>query len=303
MKTKGTNSDVAHYWANQTQDQLSNANGSFYFEGKTIYSYGKHFPIASILDDCVLFTTGSYSVTTAKHISDARQAIRGHGLIVFNVDNCEPSWVFNDDDETKNFNHINNFKDYVTRYDDILKKAATARSNKEWLLGSAESLANEANMYADHFKLGVVKIDASEIDLESIKETLKIQRAEKAKAKKAAKIQAEKDNAEKIERWRGGERVNLPYNLDCMIRFNAEKDIIETSQGANIPVIAARKLWRLISAARNSKKAFDVRIVKMRLGHYTLDSIGKNGDIKVGCHFIKYAELQGMAKTLNLLED
>lgn len=37
---------VAHLWAHQTQDHARNKLGNFYFDGATIYSYGRHFPIA-----------------------------------------------------------------------------------------------------------------------------------------------------------------------------------------------------------------------------------------------------------------
>ena len=76
MKTKGNNSDVAHFWANQNQESLSNANGSFYYQDDIIFSYGSHFPIARHIDgNTVLFTTDSYSNTTAKHINHTLRAV------------------------------------------------------------------------------------------------------------------------------------------------------------------------------------------------------------------------------------
>lgn len=68
-----TGRELPHIWANQQQDEAR--AGSFYFKGATIFSYGSHFPIATIEGGNVLFTMRSYSNTTAKHISKARQAI------------------------------------------------------------------------------------------------------------------------------------------------------------------------------------------------------------------------------------
>lgn len=67
--------DVAHLFANQLQDEAMTPNRSFYFEGKSIYSYDSHFCIATFVDDnTLLFTTRGYSNTTAKHIKVVRHA-------------------------------------------------------------------------------------------------------------------------------------------------------------------------------------------------------------------------------------
>lgn len=83
------NDQVAHLWANKSRQQAKGSN--VFFEGNTIYSYGHHFPMARLYKGVVLYTTGSYSVTTAKHLSIVRRAC-SH-LTVFNVDDvsAEPS--------------------------------------------------------------------------------------------------------------------------------------------------------------------------------------------------------------------
>lgn len=37
------NSMVAHLWANEKQESANGSN--FYFEGESIYSYGRHFEV------------------------------------------------------------------------------------------------------------------------------------------------------------------------------------------------------------------------------------------------------------------
>ena len=63
------------------------SGGRFYFVGDTIYSYGSHFPIARHVAHkgkaAVLFTTRSYSVTTAGHKCMVESACRH--LTVFHV--------------------------------------------------------------------------------------------------------------------------------------------------------------------------------------------------------------------------
>lgn len=70
---------VAHLWAHQSQDSARNGS-NFYFEGKDIYSYGRHFRCASIEtnqrgESVYLVTTRTYSTTTAKHMHMVRNAI------------------------------------------------------------------------------------------------------------------------------------------------------------------------------------------------------------------------------------
>lgn len=67
---------VAHYWAHQTQSDARDAGGTFYFSGPTLYSYGSHFVIASILPDGrMLWNDSSYSNTTTKHQSIVWRAL------------------------------------------------------------------------------------------------------------------------------------------------------------------------------------------------------------------------------------
>lgn len=81
------NSMVAHLWANE---QKESANGSnFYFDGASIYSYGRHFEVGRIVrnkrsEKAYLINEESYSNSTAKHQNKIRQAIPT-GARVFSV--------------------------------------------------------------------------------------------------------------------------------------------------------------------------------------------------------------------------
>ncbi len=72
--------EIPHLWMHQVQEEARNSNGSLYFSGPTIYSYGSHFPIARHVENKrgtkeILFTTASYSVTTSSHCSAVRLAM------------------------------------------------------------------------------------------------------------------------------------------------------------------------------------------------------------------------------------
>jgi hypothetical protein len=74
MKTVYTNGELPHIWAKQTQ--LSGYGSNFFFEGKSIFSYGHHFEIARFVSsDTILFTNRRYGLATAKHIAYTRYAV------------------------------------------------------------------------------------------------------------------------------------------------------------------------------------------------------------------------------------
>jgi len=81
MKTVFSNQELFHIYASGTQSHGRSSNGNVYFENGVLYSYGKHFPIAMEYGDKYLFTNDSYSVTTSKHVSQARSALRHRDCI------------------------------------------------------------------------------------------------------------------------------------------------------------------------------------------------------------------------------
>jgi hypothetical protein len=84
-------SELAHVWAHEGATYGNRSDRRMYFEQdheaygrrvervSTIYSYGSHFPIASLYHvkgaPVVLFTLQDYSVSTSKHKSEVRSAI------------------------------------------------------------------------------------------------------------------------------------------------------------------------------------------------------------------------------------
>ncbi len=72
------NSMVAHLWANEKQESANGSN--FYFEGESIYSYGRHFEVGRIVrnkrgEKAYLINDTYYSSTTSKHQYYVREAI------------------------------------------------------------------------------------------------------------------------------------------------------------------------------------------------------------------------------------
>lgn len=113
------NFEVCHIWASQTQKE-GRANNIF-FENKSIYSYGKHFEIARFYkqnnNEVVLFTTQSYSMTTAQHMGLVKNAISHYQIFYVPFVNGE---------------HEENIKDYLKRIDENRILAIRARKNGEY---------------------------------------------------------------------------------------------------------------------------------------------------------------------------
>ena len=116
-------SKVAHLWANKEQDEATNQGRSFYFDKETIYSYGRHFPIAKHVqdqagNDYILFTERGYSNTTSKHISITRGACRNSEIVYC----CNPD-----------NGHESNFKYWFDEIEAEINKLAKARKPEIYL--------------------------------------------------------------------------------------------------------------------------------------------------------------------------
>jgi hypothetical protein len=115
----GSHSNLAHVWAQQTYPFGKSSDGRMLFEGSTIYSYGKHYAIATFTDAyvkgerVVLFNSAGYSVSTAKHRQEASRALRGLSVHCFTV-----PWV------ASNTKHAANLEHLVAQFDAAAAKAA-----------------------------------------------------------------------------------------------------------------------------------------------------------------------------------
>lgn len=170
-----SNREIPHLWAHQTQNDARNGTGSFYFEGKTIYSYGSHFPIATHVTGSngqagILFTSEKNSVTTSQHMSAVRRAIPPH-VPVFAVPNQHVGFSEAED----SYQHNQNLKHYTDDVSEYVSKCARARSasNKEWYHGRAVELRSEALCYATFFGLEdppieqIPDLDSEQMNVES----------------------------------------------------------------------------------------------------------------------------------------
>lgn len=290
------NSMVAHVWAQQNEDAGENGNGCFYFTGSTIFSYNSGFPIAKYVDNgIVLFTTASYSVTTSQHCTLVRRSIPDW-VEVFNVPEVAITLGTRHryTTEQNKKNHKINVQAYREEIAATVLSASRARSNKEWLEARALALVEECNKYIVTFKLRIKELTLpNKEQLVKAAKNAKVNAKRKAAARKKAMI---KKAAADVIKWRAGAKIAIPYGLDPMLRIVG--DNVETSQHAIFPVSHALKALPLIEACRNNKRGWRPNGKAIALGHFQIDEIDACGNVRAGCHKVRYAEIALLAPLL-----
>lgn len=263
-------SQVAHLWANQQQDSAKNSGHNFYFSGKTIYSYGSHFPIAKHAandkgEACVLFTERSYSNTTAKHIIATRQACRHLNLIY-----CY----------SPEASHAENFKYWLNNIETISRNLPRSRK-PEIYLSQISQVADTVKKYTDFFDIAIpetlqVAMNIGNKDQYSEYWAKKVE-LEKLEAIRVQK-ELEKRHKKELKKWVAGETHRLyVHNGYDYLRLDKEDNRIQTTQAVQIPFEIGKRFWESLKSG------------SVQPGHkildYTVDAI--NGTVKIGCHTFK----------------
>lgn len=265
---RGHNSTIAHLWANKQQEEASNGS-NFYFDNDTIYSYGRHFPIAKHIiydgNSAVLFTGETHSNTTAKHISIVKQACNH-----LNVIYCASPTA----------THTANFDFWLKSAEYIISKLPTAKKPEKYL-AELSGIQSQAVKYATFFNLtfpeslkAVFAIENKD-QYKSYKDNKEaILEAEKKKQAEALKRKHKKE----LTKWLSGE-TNRLYTRDGedYLRMSMHYDCVETTQGVEIELPTAKAFWKLIKEGKLA--------VGDMLENYTVNEVGDL--IKIGCHTFK----------------
>jgi hypothetical protein len=98
---------------------------------------------------------------------------------------------------------------------------------------------------------------------------------------------------EYIDQWRTGKRRKTPCHwYHTYLRLSKDKTRVETSRGAVVPVESAEKLFFMCTISKDKIRSFDGSASKIHVGPYTLERIEPNGDCQVGCHTLRYTEME-----------
>ena len=289
-----SHSECAHLWASQSQ--YEGRAGNIFFEGDTVYSYGRHFPVARFapeFGEIVLFTDRGYSNSTAKHKSIIRAAIPDSYQIVY----C--------DDPSRPASHN---LDIWARRVERLRVDFAAKKNKQ---GRAK-LANEifansraAIAYCDALKIDAPGFTCSTTDEDDSREYGAIAAREREAKAIIRRAEYEKkaalDASERLALWQAGEHVPQTNFNYCDTVLRLKNDEIQTSRGARIPVTDALKIYPLLDRAKRTGNKLEAGLHNINLGAYRFNSFDGN-TLVVGCHSIAWGEIEKMAIQLNLRE-
>lgn len=276
MRKVVSSNQVCHLWAHQSQPEARNAKGSIYFNGDTIYSYGSHFPMARHVNGAVLFTTRSYSTTTAQHLSMTRGAIPPN-VPVFRVE-CVT--------DAPSITMAQKIEERATQ---LYAKAQRAKSNKGWLLSDVAETLQEAKDFVRHFCLNYDVKEIAELG-ERVKE---IEQARKAEAK--ARRETEKRELARlyasVEAWKNGDQTYVYFGKLTYAFARIKGKIVQTSQGAEVPLEHAKRVWPLLKRMLDNGETYVRNGHSIHLGEYTLDKLTADGVLYVGCHKFEKEEL------------
>lgn len=294
MKTVFPNRMVPHIWAQQNQPEGRGSN--LFFDGPTIYSYGRHFPIASYVinpagERAVLFTSRRYSVTTSKHIAYVRGSW-DTSLPVFYVENASADYL--------PYVHAENMR--VFRADVVQQTEKAYRANKRYRADRIDATLRavaKANEYAAFFQLAE-RIEAPSFSDEMIataRETQRVAAAKELEKRKERDRIAALDAAESLIEWLSGRPANLHRHYSSPVALRCiDGETLETSKGATVPMTHARRVFAFIKQVRESGNAWARNGKTVRVGHFQVDSVDVTGDIKAGCHDIQWTEIARFAK-------
>jgi hypothetical protein len=272
MKKVFSNSlDCMHVYAQQTQETGKASN--VFFEGKRIYSYGRHYLLAEFItvngEDCILINDNGYSVNTSKHIAQIKQATRQY----------KQFYTSNVDLKQVRSSILNNYGK--------LLKAKKPEIYIGQIVSKFESLVQYPLITVNikksvEFK-EIEKIYKSVNNPEAISKAKELLKAKELKAAKAAAKKLKTDVA-KFYSY----ETDYIRNDEDFIRLSKDGQNIETSQGVKVPIDEAVLLYKMIIANKDIKG--------YKINGYTVISI--NGTLKVGCHNINIESMHKTGKKL-----
>ena len=271
MKTRFSNHELPHIWASQGQEEGTGSN--LFFEGDTIYSYGKHYPAAKLFGDMVLLNSESYSNSTSKQMFIISQAVNHKKCIYV----PEPE-VFEDFSEYAGF-HQTNIKHFLELIETYSAKHLRAR--KYSYEGEINNAKDDLLYYCKYFKLKLTREQKKLVNSE-IKEVaglvLKREKKESAKQKRKA--------LERAREFTGDPKAKT-NKTEIYLRTDGEN--VYTSAGAVVPVPESKVLLERIRQGKDIKG--------FKIGYYTVISI--NGVLTIGCHQITRQEIKRFTEFYN----
>lgn len=119
MKTVFSGDMLFHVWAQNTQSEGRRTDSRVFFDGPTLYSYGRHFALGHVMPDGVtLLNADSYSISTSNHQRQAASAVRGRAVSVPELTDLVHSVAFRADPRKAPDSILYHVKRHALRFSD-----------------------------------------------------------------------------------------------------------------------------------------------------------------------------------------
>lgn len=317
MKHVVSESQVAHLWANQLQHHARVQRNNFYFDGATIYSYGRHFPIATIDGNFVLFTLRDYSNTTTGHKWSAKSAVSHKEIIYCYVVPTNPEGIRNFKKEAKGdtYLHEKNLNHWKGIINEKFQELGNKRNRDiQGRVNTIQIAIGQLNKYIQYFGLKIKDTELKKL-LKLVATSNFIQQAREAKAKQDAANEKKLTEGSKayevyVNLWRADDTEgikNMPQKLKdaanyyhrqgealTRLRFDKATNRVETSKGVQIPAEIAKRAYKQLNGCMEG----ECKDISVPVMDYTITETGKDY-IKAGCHTIPKADVLYIANLLN----
>lgn len=323
------NAQTIHVWAAQTQPSGRSHNGNLSFDGPTLYSYST--PIANIVPGAdgapvAIITSHTYSVTTTgKHMPHSRDVshMRRFSVPCLMIRSGVCVGRYREPVGTDAERHAANVAHFLTLYASGIAGARRARELPYGMEDGAERASFGPGRYLDAVRsycatfalplpadLPDYAADLDAIRRHHMDRAAKAntpvaiakrardaaRRAERDAAREAAAREASRiareDAKTKLTAWLDGVPVALPWEVAQTPSGGAyvrvRENVVETSSGARVPLAHAKRLLAMAAQIRASGREWAGSVP---VGAFVLRHIAPNGDARVGCHFLEFAEM------------
>jgi hypothetical protein len=96
------------------------------------------------------------------------------------------------------------------------------------------------------------------------------------------------------DEWRNGSGDIYQYGFaDTLLRRKG--DTLQTSRGADCPFAHAVIAFRKAQECRANGTTWQRNGQQIRVGHFNVDSIDAQGNMRAGCHSLKWEEMERLA--------
>jgi hypothetical protein len=263
-----------YFQFNQTHGRC----GNVFFDGPALYSYGRHFELAKLVNGTLFINTQSYSNSTSNHQNYCLRSVNNDRVnkvvrLDFGRGVFDPYSISN-----THYIKANWYRSAIN------KKGFKDLARIEYHFKQLQILENE----------GLIKIDLSrfEFNLTESLDLLKERQAKQAlinkeseakrEAKRARELELRKaTEGEKLAAWLKGETSATFYALD-KVYLRIKTNTIETTKGARVPLRDGLKLLEKIRAGVDvtGEKIASYQVTRVTLDH-----------VQIGCHKIEFSTI------------